>query len=174
RRIRCSYARAPQSAKAAPRETLPKTRDILREPVNYFRGGLDPLTGEVLHFVTAARVYPAADLRYGLIEVVYKLDRTTSTLMVSERRFVETAMPLVEERHFTTAMEGVENIEPAFFNGSQWSPEWDYSETRKLPAAVRISIACKDENGRLCEYATTAQIYCLRKPPGKKNSTFGQ
>lgn len=174
RQIRCAYARAPESAKAGTRETLPKTQGILRKPPDYFRGGPGALTGEILHFVTASSVYPVEDLRYGLIEVVYKLDRTTSALMVSATRFVETAMPLVEERDFTTVMDRVEYIELAFFDGSQWATEWDYSKTKKLPEAVTVSIACKDENGRLCEYAATAQTYCLRKPPSGSNGTFGR
>lgn len=174
RQIRCCYAKAPEPAEAGARQSLPKTQGILEEPVGYFQGGDNLRTGEVLRFVTTARVYSKSDLNEGLIDVVYVFDKITRTLMVSTRRFVETASPLPEEPGFSAVMEGVENIETAFFDGTEWRAEWDYLQTKRLPAAVRIRIAVTDENGRTSEYATVAQTNCLRKWNNTKNNNLGR
>ena len=174
RQIRCCYAKSPERAKTKARQSLPITQGILDEPTSYFQGGLDVRTGEILHFVTTARVCSNGDLKEGLIEVVYVLDRTTKTLMVSAKRFVETSGPLLEEPDFSVVMEGVEYVELAFFDGTEWRAEWDYSQTKRLPAAVRIRIVVEDENGRRSEYATVAQTNCLRKRNNSKNDSIGQ
>lgn len=171
RQIRCCYAKAPKPRAKKP---FPKTQRILEEPINYFQSALDVRTGEILHFATTARVSGLDDFKDGLIDVVYKLDRTTRTLMVSARRLVETVGPLVEERDFSVVAEGVEYVELLFFDGAEWLDEWDFTQMKKLPRAVRISIACEDENGRKSKYATIAQIYCLRRGNSKKNDTVGR
>jgi prepilin-type N-terminal cleavage/methylation domain-containing protein len=174
RQIRCSYAKAPESPKAGAGNAIVKTQGILEEPINYFQGGLNVRSGEILHFATTASVSSLDDFKNGLADVVYKLDRTTGTLMVSARRFVETAGPLVEERDFSVVTEGVEYVELAFFDGAEWLDEWNFAQMKKLPRAVRIGIACEDENGRKCKYATIAQIYCLRRGNNKKNDAVGR
>jgi prepilin-type N-terminal cleavage/methylation domain-containing protein len=174
RQIRCSYAKAPALPKRGAKKPLAKTQRILEKPINYFQGGLNVRTGEILHFATTARVSSLDNFKDGLIDVIYKLDKTTRTLMISARRFVETTSPLVEERDFSAVAEGVEYVELAFFDGAEWLDEWDFVQMKKLPRAVRISIACEDENGRKCKYATIAQTYCLRTRNNEKKDTVGR
>ena len=87
-------------------------------------------------------------------------------LLVSQRRFVETPMDLAPNREFSPVIEGLEHIEPAFFDGRQWLDNWDFAQKKKLPRAVRISIACEDQNGRKCAYSAVAYVYCLN--PGRQ------
>lgn len=161
RQIRCSYAKSPEPTPAATQE-LPKTQGILEKQVNYFKGGPDPVNGEILHLVTTARYRGLDDLKDGLFDVVYKFDENTHTLLVNRRRFLETPTALVEDRDFSPVIETLENIELAFFDGLEWLEEWDYSQKKSLPRAVRISIACEDENGRKFTYTAVPYIHCLR------------
>jgi len=171
RQIRCSYARAAGDSAAFPaRRDLPKTQGILEKPISYFKGGFDLPTGEILHLVTTARFFGLDDLRDGLFDVVYKFDKSTHTLLVSQKRFVEAPTGLAEDRDFSAAVEGLEDIELAFFDGGQWLDEWDFSLKRKLPRAVRIGIVCEDENGRKCSYGATAYVHCLRNLNNKKQA----
>jgi len=170
RQIRCCYAKAPESAETGTRESVPKTQGILQEPISFFQGGQDVRTGNMLHFVTTAGVRSHDDFQDGLIDVIYVFDKITKTLAVSARRFVQMSEPLAEERDFSVVMEGVEYVDLAFFDGTEWRAEWDYSQMNRLPAAVKISIAVRDENGRRSEYATIAQTNCLRKQNNNKKS----
>jgi len=54
----------------------------------------------------------------------------------------------------------------SFFDGRQWLDNWDFAQKKKLPRAVRISIACEDQNGRKCAYSAVAYVYCLN--PGRQ------
>ena len=174
RQIRCSYARAAEDSAAFPaRRDLPKTQGILEKPVSCFKGGSDLSAGEILHLVTTARGLD--DLRDGLFDVVYKFDKSTHTLLVSQRRFVETPTDLVENRDFFPVIEGVESIELEFFDGSEWLDQWDFTQKKKSPRAVRISIVCEDENGRKCSYGTAAYVHCLRNLNNEKgNRSWGK
>ena len=167
RQIRCSYAKSPEDSRDSVQE-LPKTQGILEKPVNYFKGGPDRATGEILHFVTTARFSGLDDFKDGLFDVVYKFDKSAHTLLVSRSKFVETPSAFVEDREFSDVMEGLEHIDLEFFDGLEWLEEWDYSQKQRLPRAVRISIVCEDENGRKCSYSNVAYIYCLRNPSNGK------
>jgi len=166
RQIRCSYARAAADSTASAEKPLPKTQGILEKPVSYFKGGSSLPAGEILHLVTTARGLD--ELRDGLFDVVYKFDKSTHTLLVSQRRFVETPTDLVENRDFFPVIEGVESIELEFFDGSEWLDQWDFTQKKKSPRAVRISIVCEDENGRQCSYGTVAYVHCLRNLNNKE------
>jgi type II secretion system protein J len=159
RQIRCSYAGTAEASPASAEKTLARTQGILEEQVNYFKGGSDLPNGEILHLVTTARGLD--DCRDGLFDVVYKFDKSARTLLVSQRRFVETPMGLAQNREFSPVIEGLEDIGLQFFNGDEWADQWDFTQGKKLPRAVRISIACEDQNGRKCAYSAVACVYCL-------------
>jgi prepilin-type N-terminal cleavage/methylation domain-containing protein len=161
RQIRCSYAGTAEASPASAEKTLVRTQGILEEPVSYFKGGSDLPNGEILHLITTARFSGLDDCRDGLFDVVYKFDKSARTLLVSQRRFVETPAGLAQNREFTPVIEGLEDIGLQFFNGAEWADQWDFTQAKKLPRAVRISIACKDENGRKCAYSAVAGVYCL-------------
>ncbi|MBN2269120.1 MAG: prepilin-type N-terminal cleavage/methylation domain-containing protein [Sedimentisphaerales bacterium] len=166
RQIRCSYAETAEASPASVEKMLGKTQGIIQEPVNYFKGDFVAPTGEILHFVTTARFSRLDDFKDGLLDVVYRFDKSTRTLSISQRRFVERPTDQAEDRDFTAVIGSIESIELAFLDDRQWMDEWDFNQKKALPGAVRISIACEDESGRKCSYGAVAQVYCLN--PGKQ------
>ncbi len=166
RQIRCSYATSDDGSPTPAEPLLPKTQGILEEPVSYFKGGSQLPSGEILHFVTTAPFSGLDGCRDGLFDVVYKFDKAARTLLVSQKRFVETPTDTAEKREFLPVIEGIEDIRLQFFNGAEWADQWDFAQAKKLPRTVRISIACEDENGRKCTYSAVAYVYCLN--PGNQ------
>ncbi len=160
RQIRCCYGGAPTDSADPTKAALPKTAALLQSPVNYFKGGPNAPNGEILHLVTTSALSGEPDLAGGLFDAAYRFDKSTRTLFVSCTRFVQTPKGLVEERDWSPLIENVDHIELTFFDGRQWIDEWDFTRRKNLPAAVRIDIACRDENRRQCSYGTAAYICC--------------
>ncbi len=162
RQIRCSYAVRPKSPASGGKPILPKTKGILESPVNYFKGGWNAPAGEILQLVTTSRLSLAQERTDGLLDVAYNFDPSTGTLFVSQRRFVHIGKDAdATNRNWSPLIESVEHIELTFFDGEQWLGEWDFTQKKQLPGAVRISITCEDENRRQCSYSTIAHI-CSR------------
>ncbi len=170
RQIRCCYGGAPADSTDPAKAALPKTAAILQSPVNYFKGGPSAPNGEILHLVTTSALSGEPDLAGGLFDAAYRFDKSTHILFVSCTRFVQTPKGLVGERDWSPLIENVEHIELTFFDGRQWLGEWDFARRENLPAAVRIDIACRDENGRQCSYGTVAHICCFNTRNNKTAS----
>jgi prepilin-type N-terminal cleavage/methylation domain-containing protein len=175
RQIRCCYGGAPADSTGPTKAALPKTTAIphgawgLQSPVNYFKGGPSAPNGEILHLVTTSAL-SGEPPGGGLFDAAYRFDKSTHTLFVSCTRFVQTPKGLVDERDWSPLIENVEHIELTFFDGRQWLGEWDFTRTKNLPAAVRIDIACRDENRRQCSYGTVAHICCFNTRNNKTPS----
>ena len=170
RQIRCCYGGAPADSTEPTKAALPKTAAILESPVNYFKGGASAPNGEILHLATTSALSGDPDLAGGLFDAAYRFDKGAHTLFVSCTRFVQAPKGLVEERDWSPLIENVEHIELTFFDGRQWLGEWDFARRKNLPAAVRIDIACRDENGRQCSYGTVAHICCFNTRNNKTAS----
>lgn len=172
RQIRCCYGGAPSDSTDPTEAALPKTAAIphgawgLQGCVNYFKGGPGAPNGEILHLVTTSGL-SGEPPGGGLFDAAYRFDKSTHTLSVSCTRFVQAPKGLVEERDWSPLIENVEYIELTFFDGRQRLGEWDFTRTKNLPAAVRIDIACRDENGRRCSYSTVAYICCSNSQNNK-------
>jgi prepilin-type N-terminal cleavage/methylation domain-containing protein len=165
RQIRCCYGGAPADSTDPTKAALPKTAIPhgawgLQSPVNYFKGGPSAPNGEILHLVTTSAL-SGEPPGGALFDAAYRFDKSTHILFVSCTRFVQAPKGLVEERDWSPLIENVEHIELTFFDGGQWLGEWDFARRKNLPAAVRIDIACRDENRRQCRYSTVAHICCL-------------
>jgi len=169
RQVRCCYGGAPADSTDPTKAALPKTAAILQSPVNYFKGGASAPNGEILHLVTTSAL-SGEPPGGGLFDAAYRFDKGTHILFVSCTRFVQTPKGLVEERDWSPLIENVEHIELTFFDGSQWLGEWDFGRRKNLPAAVRIDIACRDENRRQCSYGTVAHICCSNSQNNKTAS----
>jgi prepilin-type N-terminal cleavage/methylation domain-containing protein len=172
RQIRCCYGGAPaDSADSADptKAALLKTATILQSPVNYFKGGPSAPNGEILRLITTSGL-SGEPPGGGLFDAAYRFDKSTHILFVSCTRFVQAPKGLVEERDWSPLIENVEHIELTFFDGHQWLGEWDFTRTKNLPAAVRIDIACRDENRRQCSYGTVAHICCFNTRNNKTAS----
>jgi prepilin-type N-terminal cleavage/methylation domain-containing protein len=170
RQISCCYGGAPADSTEPTKAALPKRAAILQSPVNYFKGGPSAPKGEILHLVTTSALSGEPDLAGGMFDAAYRFDKGTHTLFVSCTRFVQAPKGLVEERDWSPLIENVEHIELAFFDGRQWLGEWDFTRRKNLPAAVRIDIACRDENRRQCSYGTVAYICCSNSQNNKTAS----
>jgi prepilin-type N-terminal cleavage/methylation domain-containing protein len=157
--IRCSYAHADRVPADTAAPVSPKKEAMPENTINYFRGDLDEPSGEILHFVTTHGIFVGRQ-EDGLFDVVYKFDRSTATLSLSQTRYVGKVKDIAERKNYRPLAENVETVELAFFDGERWLPKWDFAQKRKLPYAVRISITCKDENGRQYCYGTVTNICC--------------
>jgi prepilin-type N-terminal cleavage/methylation domain-containing protein len=167
--IRCSYADNSLAAADKSAVVSRKEKVVSEDAINYFSGGPD---GEILRMVTTHGIFvgPQED---GLFDVIYKFDRSTATLFLSQTRLwrVGKVQDIAERRNWRPLAENVESVELAFFDGQKWLPMWDFEQERNLPSAVKISITCKDENDRRYCYDTVANICCRNgqggnSPPG--------
>lgn len=190
RQIRCAYA--PQSVhkveqkqqasgmlgQSLPPEKLTLHNESLTEKVpNYFTGGVDGSAGEVLQFVTTVDSSVGLQLSNGLLEVVYRFDKSRRLLSSSRQRFVEKLEGAADRRDWQPVLAGVERLELTFYDGQNWLNKWDFRDKCRPPLAVKIDIICEDKNGRQYRWATTACVPCCRDQSRKtlsKTSTSSE
>jgi type II secretion system protein J len=166
--VRCAYAPAMEEPCCTPRGSREKQK-ATTQTIDYFEGDNDARTGRILHLVTTARIAPGRLRAAGLFDVVYMFDPTVVTLFVARSRFVETQNERQQNgyRNWRPLLENVEDVDLAFFDGSEWLAKWDFRQEQRLPAAVRIRLACRDAKGRLSAYGSVVDIGCQRNPKGK-------
>jgi len=111
-----------------------------------------------LHFMTTKPFDSTTDENVGLLKVDYRLDRSRSTLLLSQRRFVET--PGDASPQWRQIAENIKDIRLEFFDGRQWLDRWNYNEQKTLPSAVRITIKYKQPDLSEQTCSTTAFV-CL-------------
>ena len=168
RQIRCSYAGSfKKSTPPAIKGSL-KKEVTLENIISYFNGNSGEMGGEILYLVTTNGILEQKSPE--LLEVTYKFDKSTGTLLLSQERFIDTPESFFEKKNWQPLAENIESIELAFSDGRQWLNTWDFKEKKALPYAVKINITCQDENYRQYHYGTTAYI-CCRKNQGKKTTS---
>lgn len=182
RQIRCAYV--PQSlykvermqqasgtlGPSPPPEKLMLRNETQAEKVaNYFTGGADGPAGEVLEFVTTDGSCAGPESTNGLFEVIYRFDKSSGVLSLSQERFIERLQGAADHRNWQPVLTGVECLELTFYDGQQWLSKWDFKEKRRPPLAVKIDITCEDKNYRRCRCATTAYVPC-HKNKGRKTA----
>lgn len=182
RQLRCAYVpeslytvqeQASSAAGASARQAKPiseQEKAVLEDTPNYFSGGADGLSDEVVRFVTTDASSAGVDSANGLFEVAYRFDGSRGLLLVSQCSFVRTLDATPSNRDWQPVLRGVEHFELTFFDGRKWLPKWDFKNKRRLPAAVRIDTTCEDRNDRRCRFMTVAHIPC-QKNKGKKTTT---
>lgn len=156
RQVRCSYIGKPKQD-----TDLDGKNKIRQNPIVYFNYE-DFSGGGVLHFVTTHRLFCEEGCSDGLFDVVYKFDKSSGTLYLSQRIFIGTDENYSKDRSWRPILTNVESVELGFFDGQQWSMEWDFSQQRNLPLAVKIGITCRDENLRQSHYSTVANVDCSK------------
>ncbi len=166
--IRCSYAGSSKKSTPPAVKGSLKKEVTLENTISYFNGNSGEMGGEILYLVTTNGILE--EKTPGLFEVIYKFDKSTGTLFLSQERFVDAPESLIEKRNWQPLAENIESIELAFSDGRQWLQTWDFKEKKALPYAVKINITCQDENQRQYSYGTTAYI-CCRKNQGKKTTS---
>jgi type II secretion system protein J len=170
RQIRCSYAGSVKKSTPPAVKSSLKKEVTLENTISYFNGNSGEMGGEILHLVTTNGILEQKSPE--LLEVTYKFDKSTGTLLLSQERFIDTPESFFEKKNWQPLAENIECIELAFSDGRQWLNNWDFKEQKTLPYAVKIIVTCQDENQRQYSYGTTAYI-CCRKNQGKKTTPAG-
>lgn len=170
RQIRCSYISKNEELANAADTISQGKREITEKPIMYFNYESAARTGKILHLVTTNRLFCPEIQADGLFDVIYKFDKNSGTLYLSQKRFVGKLERIIEKRNWRPLLTGIKSIELDFFDGRQWLPEWDFEQKKKLPVAVKISINCEDENYRQCHYGTVAYVVCSGNK-GQKTSS---
>lgn len=164
RQIRCSYI-----GKLSEGADVDRTNKIHKNPVVYFN--YEDVSGiGVLHLITTHMLFCEDGYADGLFDVVYKFDKSTGTLYLSQRIFFGTDENYNKDRSWRPILTNVESVEMDFFDGQRWLTEWNFIQKRNLPFAVKIGITCRDENYRQCHYGTMAYIDCSKNKVRKSLS----
>jgi len=172
RQIRCVYAPPLEigNSKFEIRNSEPEAwQSVVEKTPNYFNGGVDGLTHEILQLVTTDSSLAEPESKSGLFEIIYRFDKSSGLLSLSQQRFIERREGAANHRNWQPVLTGVENFEITFYEGQKWLDKWDFKKERRLPLAVKIDIACQDKNYRRCRYATVAYLPC-HKNQGKKTA----
>jgi prepilin-type N-terminal cleavage/methylation domain-containing protein len=168
--IRCSYAGSFKTSTTHAGKGSLKNEETQENITSYFVGNSGEMDGEILKLVTTYSILE--EKTPGLFEVIYKFDKRTGTLLLSQERFVDAPDSYFEKKNWQPLVENIENIELAFSDGHQWQNTWDFKEQKKLPCAVKIDITFEDENYQQYRYGTTEYI-CCRKNQSKKTTSAG-
>ncbi len=163
RQIRCSYIGELAEDEDSAGNGFHDTNIVRKSPVIYFDYEAYATGSWTLHLVTTNRLFCENDSAYGLFDIAYKFNKENGTFFLSQRRFTGTSENNIEDRNWRPVLTNVESAELDFFDGWQWSSEWDFKLKRKLPIAVKIGITCEDENSRQCHYGTVAYVNCSKK-----------
>jgi prepilin-type N-terminal cleavage/methylation domain-containing protein len=179
RQIRCAYApqsvhRVEQMQQASgavgesvrPEKLISRDKSSAETGLSYFSGGVDGPAGEVLQFVTTDGSSAGPQLSNGLFEVIYRFDKSSGLLSLSQQRFIERLQSPAGHRNWQPVLTGVERFELTFYDGQKWLSKWDFKEKRRPPLATKVEITCEDKNNRRCRLATTAYVPC-HKNQGK-------
>lgn len=170
RQIRCSYIGEKEELTNPAKTISSQKREITEKPVIYFNYEPTARTDKILQLVTTYRLFCPETQADGLFDVIYKFDKNSGTLYLSQKRFVGKLERFIEKRNWRPLLTGLQTIEFDFFDGRQWLPEWDSEQKKRLPVAVKISISCEDENYRQCHYDTVAYVACSGNQ-GQKTSS---
>ncbi len=112
----------------------------------------------MLHFLTTKPFACAKDENAGLLEVSYKFDPDRNTLLLSQRRYVETSADA--SLKWQEIAENIKDIGLQFFDGRQWLDRWDSGSQNNLPSAVRITVKYQQAELGEQQCSTTAFV-CL-------------
>ncbi len=171
RQIRCSYAGTTEETTSSITSTsiFQQERKTLEKVVTYFDSDQDNPIGEILHLITTSRFLKNQASTNGLFEVAYKFDKDKGTLFLSQERF--TGVPetvkmvyadIMQKRNWQPVASNISFLELAFFDGQQWLKNWNFTNRKKLPYAVKLDITFEDENYRQCHYCTAVYINCRK------------
>lgn len=145
--IRCAYAPPDNPAQIATASLQPKTACFESNPAE-----------NMLHLLTTMEFDAAENDIAGLLEVDYRLDQSRGTLLLSQRRSVET--PGDASLQWRQIAENIKDIRLQFYDGRQWLDRWNYNEQKNLPSAVRITIKYQQPDLSEQQCSTTAFV-CL-------------
>jgi len=158
--LRCCYAgRSNESS-----ESLSKRRpgkEIVQQEEPPLFASKDVSSGQTfLQFVTSAVISRQNHNVGGLAIVSYRLDKSGTTLLRSERRYVDRFENDDNDSNWLPVFANVKTIMFEYFKGKKWQQEWDSNDMPGLPQAVRISLVLETEDTGPLSFISTAHIAC--------------
>jgi prepilin-type N-terminal cleavage/methylation domain-containing protein len=115
-----------------------------------------------LSFVTTSANTTGSAPFDGLNRVDYIFDPQTGTISKSIQKHLDQTEDDIEIPDYTPILENIIAVLPEFFDGDDWTNDWDSKETEtKLPAAVRITIESQAEGTDILTFTATARIDCV-------------
>lgn len=167
RQIRGSYAGTTEKQTDTDSAISWQRKKMFENPNDYFGGGPDDPSGEILHIVTTNGIFCSQDQTGGLFDATYKFDKSAGVLFVSQRRFINTSENVVEKQNWRPVLRNVKSVELAFFDGQQWIHSWDFKNKKTLPCAVKVNISCEDKIYQQHHFGTIAYVSCRQEPARK-------
>ncbi len=158
RQIRCAYAPTAPSASAQPASPTPPPA-----ATTLFRAD-----GTTLSFITTG----GPDRSAACSRVQYRYDSFGGTLSIGCQPYVYGAETQSNSGYEEPVLRNVRRMDLQFYDGRQWRPTWEGTDSAGLPRAVKIVLTLIDEKNRLHEYGTTVPIVC-QKPASTRESAVG-
>jgi type II secretion system protein J len=158
RQLRCAYAPSPENS-------MPPTQP------DVFRADPHEANGQILSFITTGGLDAGPDRSTALSHVLYRYDPSSGTLSIRSEPYVYQVDALQDPGGWRPILSGVTAVDLQCYDDRQWRPQWDGSEHRRLPKAVKIAIAVVDERGRDHEFGTTVPIACQSAPQNQTSVT---
>jgi type II secretion system protein J len=160
RQISCSYAGRKETETSPGKAVFIKEKKNRKKMNTLFEGDCDRVNGQILHFVTTTSALRNQQAVDGLFKVIYKFDKNTGRLFVSETKFVGSSTSLDSSRLWLPIGRDIKAVELAFYDGRKWLEKWDIKEKRSLPRAVKVDITVDHEDCQPYHYTTIASVYC--------------
>ncbi len=171
RRIRCTYAvTAKPPMLLAGQELRRQTAGDQKGP-NCFSGAMDNPSGEILRMVTTGGPDERNRQPRGLFAASYKYDRIAGLLSLGQWEFTG-LMEKPAGQTFEPVADNVRQLEFQFLDGEKWLSNWSFTESRKLPDAVKIDLTLEDKDHRKYSFATTVAIACGGVKPNIQTEEF--
>lgn len=159
RQIRCAYAPAAPSA-STPHTPLTPLTPPPAAPTMFHADGRDA-GGTILSFITTG----GPDRSTAFSRVQYRYDSLSGTLSIGCQPYVYGAEAGPNSGYEQPMLRGVSRVDLQFYDGRQWRPTWESTDSARLPRAVKIVLTLVDEKSRLHEYGTMVPIVCQKAAP---------
>lgn len=158
--LRCCFASRANEARKDSFESRPEREVLQREEPPLFVGK-DASSGQTfLQFVTSAVMSRQPHNIGGLATVSYRLDKSGTVLLRSERRYVDRFENDDDDYNWLVAFANVKSITLEYFDGEKWKQQWDSDESVGLPNTVRISLVLDTEDTGPLSFIAAAHITC--------------
>ena len=158
--LRCCFASRANEAREDSFDSRSGREVLQREEPPLFVGK-DVSPGQTfLQFVTSAVISRQPYNIGGLATVSYRLDRSGTALLRSERRYVDRFENDDSDYNWLVVFANVKSIMLDYFDGDKWEQQWDSDESMGLPNAVRISLVLDTEDTGPLSFISAAHITC--------------
>jgi len=162
--LRCCYANRANKSSKNLFDRHPGKEVVRHEEPPLFMSR-DVSSGQIfLQFVTSSVISRQNHTIGGLAIVCYRLDESGTTLLRSERRYVDRFENDYNDCNWLPVFKNVKTIMFEYFEGKKWQQEWNSNDMRDLPQAVRISLILETEDTGPLSFISTAHIVCRPRP----------